>query len=404
MQKRNSIFEMTVDDLTFHIQGLFTSDLTLKSLVVSGELAELKKHTSGHCYFTLLGKESRVACAIFKQDAVEIPKWPQNGDKVLVEGRIGLYAERGVYQLYARRIIPVGAGAIDRARQELKERLTREGLFNPELKRPIPTYPSKVAIVTSATGAALRDVLNVSARRYPSCNIIIIPAQVQGTDAPDDIVRALSLIPTLPNLDCVLLVRGGGSREDLVTFDDERVVRAVRSCPVPLVSGVGHEVDITLCDMAADLRAPTPSAAAELVFPDRFSLAMRLSQTGNRLSRAILKNIKNEKERILQFENSIKQRFLRMLGEAKESLLSRNMRLSSSMRLALYDGKMALSSAAAALNALSPLAVLERGFVTCERDGRIFHSVKELSVGEQIEVHFSDGCAVGLIEKTLEKS
>ena len=183
--------QLTVDELTLYVQGLFASDLRLKSLLVGGEIAEFKRHTSGHCYFTLLGKESRVACAIFKQYAGYLPRWPENGDSVLVEGSVGVYPQRGVYQLYARRIIPVGAGAIDRARQELKARLEQEGLFRLELKRPLPRYPGRVAVVTSATGAALRDVLRVSSRRYPLCELVIVPAQVQGAEAPEEIVSAV---------------------------------------------------------------------------------------------------------------------------------------------------------------------------------------------------------------------
>ena len=225
MQLRLPRSQLTVDELTSHIQGLFTSDATLKSIVVSGEIAEFKKHTSGHCYFTLLGEESRVACAIFKQYAGFIPKWPDNGDSVLVEGSVGIYPQRGVYQLYARRLVPVGAGAIERARREVKERLEKEGLFAPELKRAVPPYPRKVALVTSETGAAAWDVIRVAGRRYPACRILVVPAQVQGIEAPFEIERALSRIAAVPGLDCVLLVRGGGSREDLVPFDDERVVR-----------------------------------------------------------------------------------------------------------------------------------------------------------------------------------
>ncbi|MDR1648636.1 MAG: exodeoxyribonuclease VII large subunit, partial [Synergistaceae bacterium] len=207
--------QLTVDELNFYIQGLFVSDAALKSVVVFGEISEIKRHTSGHCYFTLLGEESRVACAIFKQYAGFVPKWPESGDKVLVEGSVGVYPQRGVYQLYARRLTPAGVGAIERARLELRERLEKEGLFAPALKRPIPRYPSRVALVTSETGAAAWDVIRVAGRRYPACGIVLVGAQVQGIEAPGEIVRALSRIAAIPGLDCVLLVRGGGSREDL---------------------------------------------------------------------------------------------------------------------------------------------------------------------------------------------
>ncbi|NLL37129.1 MAG: exodeoxyribonuclease VII large subunit [Fretibacterium sp.] len=394
---------MTVDELTSHIQGLFSSDFTLSSLIVGGELAELKKHTSGHCYFTLLGKESRIACAIFKREAGRIPQWPKNGDAVLVEGRVDLYAARGVYQLYARRIVPVGAGAVDRARQELKERLTREGLFAQELKRSIPRYPTRVALVTSPTGAAVKDVLRVAGRRYPACPLVIVPALVQGADAPEDIVRALSQAALLPALDCVLLVRGGGGREDLVPFDDERVIRAVRSSPVPVVSGVGHEVDVTLCDLAADLRAATPSAAAEMVFPDQEELRLRLGSAAARLKAAASTRLNEAEKRLSRAEETLTLRISRQLGAAREAIASRLLRFEAAVRLAIARGESALASMAASLQALSPLAVLARGFVTCERDGKRLRSVRELAAEDEVALSFSDGVARARVTGTTGK-
>ncbi|MDO4787035.1 MAG: exodeoxyribonuclease VII large subunit [Fretibacterium sp.] len=401
--QKTSRAQLTVDELTFYVHGLFASDLMLKSLIVAGEIAEFKKHTSGHCYFTLLGKESRVACAIFKQYTGYLPQWPENGDSVLVEGSVGVYSQRGVYQLYARRIVPVGAGAIDRARQELKERLNREGIFRPELKRPIPGYPARVAVVTSATGAALRDVLRVSSRRYPLCEVLIVPAQVQGLEAPDELARAFSRVASMEGVDCVLLVRGGGSREDLVPFDDERVVRAVRGCPFPVVTGLGHEVDETLCDLASDLRASTPSAAAELVFPDRNGVVGLLEQAHTRMVRAIERRLMEARNRSREISANLSSRFARRLSEAGEELSARFRGLSSGMRLRLAEAGNALSVRSAALNALSPLASLERGFVTCERDGRRLLSVREIVPGDELEVRFSDGKAVCVADLIKEE-
>ncbi len=395
--------QLTVDELTLYVQGLFASDLLLRSLVVEGEIAEFKRHTSGHCYFTLLGKESRVACAIFKQYAGVLPRWPENGDRVLVEGSVGVYPQRGVYQLYAKRVIPVGAGAIDRSRQETKARLAQEGLFRPELKRPIPAYPERAAVVTSATGAALRDVLRIASRRYPLCELVIVPAQVQGVEAPEEIVRALSRVAALEKLACVLLVRGGGSREDLVPFDDERVVRAVRSCPVPVVSGVGHEIDETLCDLAADLSASTPSAAAELVFPDRVQILLRLDQGRIRMARAVRNRLAEEKRRCEGLLETLRARIFRRLGTAGTELSSRALRLFSGMRMACAEAKNALSVRAASLDALSPLSSLTRGFVTCERDGRRLLSVREVASGDRLEVRFVDGRAECVADEVKEE-
>jgi exodeoxyribonuclease VII large subunit len=393
---------LTVDELTFHIQGLFTSDATLRSVVVSGEITEFKRHPSGHCYFTLLGEESRVACAIFKQYAGFVPKWPDNGDGVLVEGSVGLYPQRGVYQLYARRLIPVGSGAIDRARREVQERLEREGLFAIELKRPLPPYPQKAALITSESGAAVLDVIQVAKRRYPACEIVVLGAQVQGVDAPADIVRAFSQIPSIPRLSCALLVRGGGSREDLVAFDDERVVRAVRSCPVPVVSGVGHDVDTTLCDMAADLRASTPSAAAELVFPDGAEIAQGLSGARERMNRGLRARLAACKEQTEHVRSSLVFRARRRLLDFASSLRAAHGRLHSLAALRLEETRGELAVRAASLNALSPLAILARGFAICEKNGGRISFARELSVGDRLALHFSDGRA-GAEVKNIER-
>jgi exodeoxyribonuclease VII large subunit len=399
MQLRLPRSQLTVDELTYYIQGLFASDATLKSVVVSGEISEFKRHTSGHCYFTLLGEESRVACAVFKQYAGFIPRWPNNGDRVLVEGSVGLYPQRGVYQFYARRLVPVGAGAIERARQELQERLEKEGLFSPDLKRPLPPYPGKIALITSETGAAALDVIQVAKRRYPACAIVVVSAQVQGVDAPGDIVRAFSRVAAIPRLDGVLLVRGGGSREDLVPFDDERVVRAVRSCPVPVVSGVGHDVDTTLCDRAADLRASTPSAAAELVFPDRAEIGQQLIEMRDRMEYAARRHLAAYKVRLNHARSIAASRMARNLAGFEASLDAARKRLRSSMDLRFAEARRALAVRAASLEALSPLAVMARGFAACERDGQRVLSVNDLSVGDRVEIRFSDGGVEAKVEK-----
>ena len=403
MQLRLPRSQLTVDELTSHIQGFFTSDATLKSIVVSGEISEFKKHTSGHCYFTLLGEESRVACALFKQHAGFVPKWPDNGDSVLVEGSVGLYPQRGVYQIYARRLVPVGAGAIERSRLEVKERLEKEGLFASELKRALPPYPSKVALITSKTGAAVWDVICVAARRYPACDVVVIPTQVQGVEAPLEIVRALSRITAISSLDCVLLVRGGGGREDLVPFDDERVVRAVRSCPIPVVSGVGHDIDITLCDRAADLRASTPSAAAELVFPDRVEIKRRLCKTQDRLGNGAKKQITFDRAQLAHVEFAIASWMKRHILSCKTLLGTVYKYLCLSTTLILNEAQKALAVKVASLDALSPLSVMARGFVACERDNKRILTARELSLGERLEIRFSDGDVKATVDEVLLK-
>lgn len=391
MQLRLPRTQLTVDELTFHIQGLFISDAALRSVVVSGEISEFKRHTSGHCYFTLLGEESRVACTIFKQHAGFIPKWPDNGDSVLAEGNVGLYPQRGVYQFYARRLVPVGAGAMDRARGELQERLAKEGLFDPALKRSLPPYPAKVVLITSETGAAIQDVLRVARRRCPACAIVVADARVQGADAPSEIVRAFAQIPAIPEIDCVILARGGGSREDLVPFDDEGVVRAVRACPVPVVCGVGHDADTTLCDLAADIRASTPSAAAELVFPDRAEMVRTLLETQERMAVSVRTRIDACQRRLVHSESALESRVRRLFLTAGAELDALHGRLNAVMTLRLAEARETLAVRAAALDALSPLAVLTRGFAVCERGRERIRSAKSLFSKDHLKIRFPDG-------------
>lgn len=388
---------LTVDDLTFRISAALLTDPALQSAVVRGELAELKRHTSGHVYFTLLGGESRISCALFRNYLPYVPKWPRDGDEILAEGSVSIYPPRGNYQLIVRRLVPVGEGAAERARRELKARLEGEGLFDPRLKRPLPRYPEKVAVVTSRTGAALQDVIAVSGKRMPSCSIVVVPAQVQGYDAPEQIVRALSRAGRCPGLDCVLLVRGGGSRDDLVPFDDERVVRAVRNCPVPIVSGVGHEVDETLCDLAADVFAPTPSAAAERVFPDRREILRHLAHWRSSMTSEVEGAIASCSKDLVSCLQRGGRAMERELLDRRSSLALRSSRLQRGMERRLCEGRERLGKAAASLDGLSPLKSFDRGFVLCEKDGQPVRSVLSLDAGDEVNLRFRDGDATAMI-------
>lgn len=382
---------LTVDEISFRIASLFLKDPVMQSVGVRGELSELKKHSSGHVYFTLLGKESRISCALFRSYASYVPEWPRNGDEVVAEGSITVYAPRGGYQLLVKRLVPLGKGAADRARLELMARLEAEGLFSPSLKRPFPAYPARVAVVTSATGAALRDVLAVASKRMPSCELVIIPATVQGYEAPASIAEALGRIASVAGVECAMLVRGGGSRDDLSPFDDERVVRAVRSSPVPLVTGVGHEIDETLADLAADLHAPTPSAAAERIFPDRRDI-LRLLDHRLASSRAALELDISKK---LRSVDSLLSRSARVL---EKEIMARNASLQlassgllSAVEHALAESRERLASNAASLDGLSPLKAFDRGYIVCEKEGVPVLRAAELSSKDEVRLRFRDG-------------
>ncbi|HEY5729497.1 MAG TPA: exodeoxyribonuclease VII large subunit, partial [Anaerolineales bacterium] len=253
----------TVSKLTFHIRKLLEEDEMLQDVWVQGEISNLSRPASGHMYFTLKDENASLKCVMWKTSVARLNLSLRDGMEVEVHGKVGVYEPQGQYQLYADQVRPVGEGALYKEFLRLKSMLEAEGLFDPERKRPIPEFPKRIGIVTSATGAALRDMLNTLRRRLPLVEVILAPSPVQGTDAPPAIVKAIQLLD-LQSPDVIILARGGGSIEDLWAFNDERVVRAVAASDVPVISGVGHETDFTLCDFAADLRAPTPTAAAEL--------------------------------------------------------------------------------------------------------------------------------------------
>lgn len=398
---------VTVDELTGYISLLFERSEFLSFLQVRGTLSGFKRHSSGHVYFTLLGEETRVSCALFRSDAARVPMWPREGDEVLVEGRAGIYGPRGAYQLYAKVIRPLGEAAQTRAKRELMNRLQAEGLFDPSVKRNLPQYPLKVAVVTSPTGAAVRDVVKVSKGRFPQCGLTIVPAVVQGAIAVSEIVRGLERAGALPGVDAVMLVRGGGNRDDLNPFDEEEVVRAVRKCPVPVITGLGHQVDRTLSDLAADVDAPTPSAAAEILLPDKQDLLRTVDNSASRMAGLT--------ERILLRSGSSLEGFVNSLGNSLERSVIQPARVALD-RMAMKavnsierEAALAMASlekAASSLDALSPLKVLSRGFTSCSRpDGTLVADSSSLIPGEIICILFRDGRAETLVQtvKTLNR-
>ena len=388
-----------VDDLSAKIREIVSSAPDLKNLAVRGELQNLKKHTSGHVYFTLVGQETRVAVVLFRSNAASVVSWPRDGDEVLVTGYVDVYAKTGSYQIYANRLLPIGIGAKERAKEELRAALEREGIFDLRHKRPIPRYPERVAVVTSPTGAAIQDILKVSIARAPFVDVIVIPALVQGVDAPPQVAHALGLASQVQGLSCVILARGGGARDDLSPFDDERIVRAIRSCPFPVVTGLGHEIDNTLADLAADAALPTPSAAAERVFPDSSKIVQALERAGDSFSVGMSRLIE-------RCENNLDKRRDRLLHMIDDRLYEEEDRLSGFSEDLARDvgtmierGEAALATIAARLDALSPLAVLARGYVICrDSAGHVVHDAGSLACGEEIGIQFRDGAASAKIE------
>jgi exodeoxyribonuclease VII large subunit len=384
---------LDVDEVTRRITSLFESDGFLQSVRIQGEILDFKRHTSGHVYFSLTGRESRISCVLFRSDAARIPKWPQKGDEVYAEGRVSVYAARGVYQLYARKLLPIGQGARARAKEELRARLEAEGLFDPRLKRPLPECPLRAAVVTSPTGAAVRDIVKVSSARFPQCELVIVPTQVQGAEAPGLIARALRRVRYLEGIDVVLLARGGGSRDDLNPFDEEDVVRAVRLCPVPVVTGLGHEIDTTLADLAADAAAPTPSAAAERVFPDRKTLKERVDSLRKRAINSIQKRLERLEAEVLHNRAAlVSLTENHHCRKASSELASFEKDLQRALRHAHSLWTSRLEQYSHALDVLSPLKVLARGYASCvTREGDLLVSVGQIGRGEPFRVQLKDG-------------
>lgn len=390
---------LSVDDVTNKIREAICGSRELQGITVRGELLGFKRHTSGHAYFTILGKESRIACVLFRSNASQVLQWPKDGDEVLVRGRLDVYGARGSYQIYAATLLPLGEGAKARAKEMLKNKLTQEGLFDIRHKRPLPPFPERVAIITSPTGAALQDVIKISSIRCPSAELIVIPSLMQGITASREIVAAFGRCSRVQRLSLVLLVRGGGNRDDLDSFDDEQVVRAVRSCPVPVVTGLGHQIDSTLSDLAADFSAPTPSGAAERVFPDRRELIAYLAGAGRSMSSHLQKRV----GRMLEAADDAKRRlaFALIKGRlqpAEDFLDSAENSMTASAVYRLGRAEAALRAAAEALQNSSPLTILAKGYAICrDESGGVLRDAASLEKNQDIQIQLRDGVAGAVV-------
>ncbi len=385
----------TVTDLTRYLRHLLESDDSLQGLWVQGEVSNLSRPSSGHVYFTLKDAGAQLRCVMWRSDAARLRFLPQDGMGVEAHGRISVYEAGGQYQLYVDALRPLGEGALYQEFLRLKSLLEAEGLFDAERKRPLPERPRRIGIVTSPTGAALRDMLNTLRRRNPLVEVVLAPTPVQGEEAPPALVEALERLNRLAAPDVILLARGGGSIEDLWAFNDERVVRAVAASAAPVVSGVGHETDFTLVDFAADLRAPTPTAAAELATPltlqdfwaDLSAIQGRLQTRMSALFERQRVRLENAADRLRFFSP------LRRLQTERQRLDEAARRLAAAQAHRLQLAAARLGGLANRLQALSPLGVLERGYalVTRRRDGRLVTSRAQATVGEALAVRVRDG-------------
>jgi exodeoxyribonuclease VII large subunit len=383
---------MSVSDLTRYIREMFEVDYRLQDVWVEGEVSGVTRHSSGHIYFTLKDASAQIACVMWKSIAPMYGSLVVYGAQIVAHGKVSVYEARGQYQLYVDRVQPKGLGDLHAQFELLKAKLEAEGLFAPERKRPLPEFPQRIGVVTSPTGAVVRDICNVLSRRWPLVEVILAPAQVQGEDAPPQIVAALDSLYRRDDLDLIIVARGGGSLEDLWAFNDERVARKIADSPAPIVSGVGHETDFTIADFVADLRAPTPSAAAELTTPDRVALRTQIIAFQSDLVSAMTDDLRDRRAALQSQMRALAhlspQVRLANLRQRTDDLISQAA-LAVSHRLQLRRER--LTGLAARLEALNPLAVLQRGYAVVRRDGQLVRRVAQVTRGDRLSVRVSDG-------------
>jgi exodeoxyribonuclease VII large subunit len=396
---------LTVSALTTHIVALVERDELLRDIQVTGELSNLKRAVSGHLYFNLKDSGASVAAVMWRGQAGTLGWLPKEGDQVVAHGYVGIYPERGAYQLYVNQMRPAGRGQFYEKFEQLKQRLATEGLFASERKRPIPFQPRSIGIVTSADAAALRDILRVLSGRWPMMQVVLFATLVQGEEAPNQIVAALQAAnrysQQVEELQVILLARGGGSIEDLWAFNDERVAYAVAVSELPVVVGVGHETDFTIVDFVADLRAPTPSAAAMAVSPDWQEVLSQLQGTLHNLGRSAFDRIARERQLIIQAEQRLRRVHpSRQMDISRQSLDERERRLRTVVDFRLQQYKVRGNALVAQLAALSPEHVLRRGYsIVQQADGRVVTSIQEVQLGDELSVRVTDGSFAAVVIK-----
>ncbi|MFN2118536.1 MAG: exodeoxyribonuclease VII large subunit [Candidatus Promineifilaceae bacterium] len=383
----------TVAELTAYIKELFEIDFRLRDLDVSGEISNFTRARSGHLYFTIKDDEAQLKCVMWRTSAQRLHFDPQDGDAVVIHGRISVYEASGVYQLYADYMEPAGRGDLALAFERLKEKLAGEGLFDNVHKKPLPAYPKKIGLVTSADAAALRDILNVLQRRHPLLSVLLAPTLVQGLEAPPQIIQAIRWLDGRDDIELIIVARGGGSIEDLWAFNDEGVARAIFAARHPIISGVGHETDFTIADFVADLRAPTPSAAAELAVPDLSDLSLGLASTRDRLVKLLRGQLEQAGWQLQGLQRSLQYLSpLAQLDSYFQRVDSMQMRLERAINHTLERAGSMLALADSHLQAVNPAATLARGYaIVRHRDGRIVTSVSQVRKGDDLEIQVSDG-------------
>ena len=382
----------SVSQLNSYVKGVLDRDENLAHIFVTGEISNYKAHYSGHLYMTVKDETASIKAVMFAGNATKLRFKPENGMKILAFGTVSLFPRDGSYQLYINDMQPDGVGALNIAFEQLRKKLEAEGLFRQEYKKTLPEFPQKIGVVTSSTGAAVQDIFNVLKRRFPVAEVVLRPCQVQGEGAAEDVAKAIYEFNKLNAADVLIVGRGGGSIEDLWAFNEEIVARAVFASRIPVISAVGHETDYTICDFVADLRAPTPSVAAECAVPDIFELKANLVSLRQHIISLTRNNMNIERSSLSSFEKRLALRDpVTNINEQRKEIVYLTEKLSIITNSILDDNKSKISALAGKLDALSPLSVISRGYALVEKDDKPVTKVKDLKKDDVISIKLSDG-------------
>lgn len=383
----------TVSEINKYIKMIFDKDVYLNNITIQGEITNFKAHYTGHLYFTLKDDTSTIKCIMFKSFASLIKFKPSDGMKVVITGQVSVFERDGAYQIYCRTMTPEGLGELYLAYEQLKEKLNKEGLFDSAHKKKLPYLPNRVGVITSRTGAVVRDIINVTTRRYPNVNLLIYPAAVQGVNVAQTVIEGLDTFNKLNNVDVIIIARGGGSFEDLFGFNDENLARKIFESKIPVVSAVGHETDFTICDFVSDLRAPTPSAAAELVYPQYSDIVQKISTDRNRIIIGIQNYIIRKREYVKRIKAAKLEKVpLDIINRYRMIIDSTIRKSENNIRLRIERYKSKCMQTISKLDALSPLKTLTRGYSVVENEERkVIKSVKDVKKDDKLNLTLVDG-------------
>ena len=394
----------SVSQVNGYLKELVDGDPLLRGLLVRGEVSNYKCYPSGHHYFSLKDEQGSIRCVMFRGDAARLRFKPVNGLSVIAYGRVSVYPRDGQYQLYCTQLMEDGRGALDRAFEELKRKLEAQGLFDPAKKQPLPAYPGRIALVTSPAGAAVRDMIRILRQRWPLTEVLVVPVRVQGEGAAEEIAAAIHQVNSRDDIDLIITGRGGGSREDLWAFNEEPVAWAIALSNIPVISAVGHEPDVTISDYVADLRASTPSNAAELAVPDQQQERQRLEGLALRLRQAMEVQLDRDRKELRRLEQSrVLRNPVAVVDDQRMRLDSVQRRLAMALERTLRRGRVELAGLAGRVDAMSPLKVLSRGYAIAKHEDRAVTTVEQVQPGQAMDVLVADGVYHCRVEEKEEQ-